>query len=168
MSCRVVVVLLLLGACTRGKSASTTPRSMPTPSIQVGSCGEPDRDGVMGASPKLDHADRDLDNDGRTEAIVADRSMCNADGNCYWNVFTPGRQPGECSRYAGTFKGSALETMTSRGDDNMADVRSYYNLGGGRLSLETYHFARDGYLLVDALLCKRDTDDRLECADTNH
>jgi len=141
---------------------------MPTPTVQVGACGEPGRDGVMGQSPQVDHADRDLDGDGRIETIVVDRATCDANGNCYWNVFTTGRGPGECSRYAGTFAGSALETMTSRGDDNMADVRAYWKLHGGRLLLQSYRFRRDGYQFVDALLCKRATDDRLECAATNN
>jgi hypothetical protein len=140
---------------------------MPTPSVQVGACGEPGRDGVMGQAPRVEHADRDLDGDTRAETIVVDRSMCTADGNCYWNVFTTGREPGECSRYAGTFEGAALETMTSRGDDRMADVRGYWNLQGGRLLLQSYRFARDGYQIVDVLLCKRAADDRLDCADTN-
>ena len=141
---------------------------MPTPSVQVGACGEPGRDGVMGQAPRAEHADRDLDGDGRAETIVVDRSMCTADGNCYWNVFTAGREAGECSRYAGTFEGAALETMTARGDDAMADVRSYWNLQGGRLLLQSYRFTRDGYQIVDVLLCKRAADDRLDCADTNH
>jgi hypothetical protein len=167
MPYRIAIIALALAACTR-RSSSTTPRQMPTPSVQVGACGEPGRDGVMGNAPKPEHADRDLDGDGRTETIVVDRAMCTGDGNCYWNVFKAGREAGECSRYAGTFEGSALETMTSRGDDNMADVRGYWNLQGGRLLLQSYRFTRDGYQLVDALLCKRATDDRLDCADTNH
>jgi hypothetical protein len=165
---RIALMMIVATACTRRGATSTTPRQMPTPSVQVGACGEPGRDGVMGTAPKVDHADRDLDGDGRNEAIVVDRSMCTADGNCYWNVFTPGREAGACSRYAGTFEGSALETMPSRGDDNMADVRSYWNLQGGRLLLQSYRFMRDGYQAEDALVCKRATDDRLECADTNH
>ncbi len=167
---RVVLLLgsfLVVAACTRPRAASS-PRTMPMPSVQVGACGQPGRDGVMSASPKADNADRDLDGDGRVETIVVDRGMCTPDGNCYWNVFTTGRESGECSRYAGTFEGSALETMTSRGDDNMADVRGYWNLQGGRLLLQSYHFTRDGYQLVDALMCKRGSDDRLDCADTTH
>ncbi len=141
---------------------------MPTPSVQVGACGEPGRDGVMGQAPRAEHADRDLDGDGRTETIVVDRTMCTGDGNCYWNVFTTGKEPGECSRYAGTFEGAALETMSARGDGAMADVRSYWNLQGGRLLLQSYRFTRDGYQIVDVLLCKCAADDRLDCADTNH
>jgi hypothetical protein len=162
-----LMLLLTLAGCTRQRGASA-PRKMPTPSVQVGACGGPGRDGVMSTSPKVDNADRDLDGDGRTEKIVVDRGMCTSDGNCYWNVFTTGRAAGECSRYAGTFEGSALETMASRGDDNMADVRGYWSLQGGRLLLQSYRFTRDGYQLVDALLCKRGSDDRLDCADTSH
>jgi hypothetical protein len=169
MSIRVLVLTLLAAACGNKKS-STTPTTvrLPTPSVQVGACGEPGRDGVMGSAPKLQRADRDLDNDGRPEAIVVDRAMCTAEGNCYWNVFLAGRTPGECSRYAGTFQASALESMPQRGDDNMSDVRGYWTLHGGRMLLQEYRFLRDGYQIVSTLLCKRAADSRLDCADTNH
>lgn len=123
---------------------------MPTPSVQVGACGSPDADGVIGRSPKLERADRDLDGDGTPETIVVDRTMCTPEGNCYWNVFTPARA-GECARYAGTFAATALETLPSTGDDRMLDVRGYWNLHGGRLLLQTYRFERGGYQMVDAL-----------------
>lgn len=169
MCCRhaLLVACLVVAACSR-KREPTTPSTvrLPMPTIQVGSCGEPGRDGVMGSTPSVDHADRDLDGDGRPEAIVVDRSLCTAEGNCYWNVFRAGREAGACARYAGTFAGAALETMTARGDDNMSDVRGYWNLHGGRLLLQSYRFARDGYQIVDVLLCKRSSDDRLDCADT--
>ena len=169
MSKRVLVLTLLAAACA-GKKSSTTATTvrLPTPSVQVGACGEPGRDGVMGSAPKLDRADRDLDSDGRPEAIVVDRSMCTEEGNCYWNVFTAGRTPGECSRYAGTFQAAVLEPMPQRGDENMSDVRGYWTLHGGRLLLQEYRFLRDGYQIVSTLLCKRAADDRLDCADTNH
>ena len=123
----------------------------------------------MSHAPRVEHADRDLNADGAPEAIVTDRAMCSADGNCYWNVFLapPPGNP-DCARYAGTFEGAALEPLTSRGDDNMVDVRSYYNLHGRRLVLQSYRFARGGYGIVDALLCKRASDDQLECAESEH
>ncbi len=136
---------------------------MPTPSVQVGACGEPGRDGVMGTSPKLDRADRDLDGDGTAEAIVVDRAMCTPEGNCYWNVFRAPHAAGECSRYAGTFAAAALEPLATTGDDNMRDVRGYWNLHGGRLLLQSYRFARGGYQIVDAVLCKRAEDDKVTC-----
>jgi hypothetical protein len=142
---------------------------MPTPSVQVGSCADPVRDGVMSAKPKLDHADRDLNGDGRNERIVVDRALCTTEGNCYWNVFVGPRAgrdaSAECARYAGTFKAAALEPLATKGEDNMTDVRGYWNLHGGRLSLETYRFVRGGYLLVEAVQCRRAGDDRLECMD---
>ena len=160
------LVLLLVAGCTKSHTA-TTPRVVPTPSVQVGACGEPGRDGVMGASPRLDRADRDLDGDGTPESIVVDRGMCTGDGNCYWNVFKPPPQGSqECSRYAGTFAGAALEPLAQKGDDNMSDVRGYWNLHGGRLLLQSYRFVRGGYQLVDALLCKRAADDKLDCSDS--
>ena len=168
-SSRVVLVALVgfgLGACT--KKGPTTPSTLrvPTASIQPGTCGEPERDGVMSDKPRVDHADRDLDSDGRVEIIVVDREKCTTDGNCYWNVFRQPREAGECARYAGTFAGSALETLVSRGEDNMSDVRSYWKQNGGRLLLQSYRFVRDGYRIDDVLQCKRAPDDRLDCADT--
>jgi len=141
---------------------------MPTPSIQVGACGEPGKDGVMGVNPTTGHADRDLNSDGIVEPIVVDRGLCTPEGNCYWNVFVPpGRDAGatDCSRYAGTFAAAALEPLAARGDDNMSDIRGYWNLHGGRLLLQSYRFIRGGYQLVEALLCRRESDDRLECMD---
>ncbi len=160
---RVLAVLVLTGCPSR--TPPRGPRVVPTPSVQVGECARPGLDGVMSTKPRTDHADRDLDGDGHAESIVVDRAMCTAEGNCYWNVFR-GSQLGDCARYAGTFIGAALEPLPSKGEDNMIDVRSYYNLHGGRLSLETYRFVRGGYLLVEAVQCRRASDDRLECMDS--
>ncbi len=167
MSSRFVlaIVLGLVGCGGRAKQP-TSARVIPTPSVQVGQCGEPGRDGVMGQSPTVDRADRDLDGDTVVESIVVDRGMCTSEGNCYWNVFrSPPQGSAECSRYVGTFAGAALEPLADKGEDNMRDVRGYWNLQGGRLLLQSYRFVRGGYQLTDALLCKRAADDRLECAE---
>ena len=164
---RLVLSLILVAACASPKKA-TAPREVPTPTVQVGACGEPGRDGVMGATPHLDRADRDLDGDGTPESIVVDRGMCTGEGNCYWNVFkAPPTGSQECARYAGTFAGAALEPLSQKGDDNMSDVRGYWNLHGGRLLLQSYRFVRGGYQLTDALLCKRAADDKLDCTDSD-
>ena len=161
-------MLALLAGC-HPSPRTTTPTPPPTASVQVGACGTPGRDGVMGASPTLERADRDLNADGVNEAIVVDRSLCTAEHNCYWNVFAvPPAGSGECARYAGTFAGAALEPLATRGDDNMMDVRSYWNLHGRRVLLQSYRFLRGGYLLVDALPCTRADDDKLDCADSEH
>jgi hypothetical protein len=165
MSCRWYV-LLALAACTRTKTGPTTVR-VPIASVQPGTCAEPERDGVMSEKPRVDHADRDLDGDGQVEVIVVDREKCSADGNCYWNVFRRSRDPGECARYAGTFAGSALETLATRGEDNMSDVRAFWKQSGNRMLLQSYRYVRDGYRIEDVLQCKRAPDDRLDCADTN-
>jgi hypothetical protein len=146
----------------------TTPLSVPTPSVQPGECGVPGRDGVMSNAPKVEHADRDLDGDGRSEIIVVDRSKCDGHGNCYWNVFKLARAAGECARYLGNFAGAALEPLASKGDENMSDVRAYWNFASGRMLLQPYRFVRGGYLIDDGdvLQCKRASDDRLECADS--
>jgi hypothetical protein len=162
---RIGLVGLALAGCRREPRA-TAPRQIPVPAVQVGACATPGRDGVTSAAPRLDRADRDLNGDGAAEAIAVDRSLCTPEGNCYWNVFVgpPAGSP-DCTRYAGTFEGSALEPLAGKGDDNMADVRGYWNLHGGRLLLQSYRFVRGGYRIVDALLCKRAGDDRLDCAD---
>lgn len=156
-----------LAACTKQRPKTQGAREVPIPSVQVGACGTPERDGVMSNQPRLGRADRDLDGDRISESITVDRAMCTADGNCYWNVF---RAPavdaaGGCSRYVGTFAGAALEPLATAGEDNMADVRGYWNLHGGRLLVQSYRFVRGGYQLNEALLCKRAADDRLECSD---
>lgn len=122
----------------------------------------------MTAAPRIDRADRDLDSDGHDEIIVVDRAHCDPHGNCYWNVFKPALAAGECARYVGTFAGAALELLASTGDANMHAVRAYWKQPSGRLLLQSYRFAWGGYALDanDVLECKRESDDRLECADT--
>jgi hypothetical protein len=166
MSYRAFLLLVLVAACTRSKGP-TTPSRIPTASVQLGSCADPSRDGVLGDKPRLDRADRDLDGDGHPELIVVDRAKCSEDGNCYWNVFRSPRDAGACARYAGTFAGAALETLGSRGEDNMSDVRAYWKQTGDRMLLQSYRFVRDGYRIEDVLQCKRQADDRLDCADTS-
>ncbi|MDX2088200.1 MAG: hypothetical protein SFX73_10125 [Kofleriaceae bacterium] len=160
-----IALALAVSACTKS-AKTTTPRDMPMPSVQVGACGQPGVDGVVGKSPKIERWDRDLDGDGVDELVVVDRSMC-SDGNCYWNVFRPpAAGTSECSRYAGTFAAAALEPLAGKGEDNMQDIRGYWHLHGGRLLLQSYRFVRGGYQLVDALLCRRAADDKLECTDS--
>jgi len=159
----IAATLIAIGCHPRGSSG---PRVMPTPSVQVGACGDPSRDGVIGTSPNIDHADRDLDGDGALEPVAVDRSMCTGDGNCYWNVFVRPKAGG-CSRYSGTIAAAALELLATKGEDGMTDVRGYWNLHGSRLLLQTYRFVRGGYEIVDTLLCKRAADDKLECADSD-
>jgi len=164
----VVLAVVVLGACHRAPRP-TTVRKVPRPAVAVGACATPDRDGVMSAAPRISRADRDLDGDGVVEPITVDRALCTPEGNCYWNIFVlPTGGSSECPRYAGTFEAGPLETLATRGDNNMADVRGYWNLHGGRLLLQTYRFQHGGYRLVDALVCKRAGDDKLDCADSEH
>jgi hypothetical protein len=170
-----VVALMAAAGCGRRRPpAGPTTVLLPTPSIQVGACGEPGRDGVQSSSPRLDRADRDLDGDGVAESVVVDRALCTAAGNCYWNVFLPPRDGG-CARYVGTFAASALEPLSmagaasggglGAGEAGMRDVRGYWSLGGGRILLQTYRFLHGGYQVVDVVLCRRGGDDRLDCVD---
>lgn len=155
------LLLLLLAACG---PRSTTPRSaqVPVPTVRVGDCAAPERDGVRGDSPRLKRADRDLDGDGTPEAVVADESLCTGDGNCYWNVFV--RAEGGCERYAGALAGAVLEPQA--GGSGWPPVRAYWNLGGGkRVLVQEYQFRRGGYVLSETLLCRRQDDDRMQCSE---
>jgi hypothetical protein len=162
-------VALALAACHPGAAAAPRAPSrvgqLPVPTLQVGACAEPTRDGVVGTAPAVTRADRDLDGDGQAEVVTRDRALCTPDGNCYWNVFV--RDPaGGCPRYAGTLAGAALEPLETRGDERMADVRAYWSLGAGnRFLVEDYRFVRGGYQSAGTLLCRRLADDRLQCSE---
>ncbi len=165
---RALALLLILAAACGAKArppVSAHAVTVPVPTVQVGACAEPDRDGVVSGRPDLERADRDLDGDGRPEAIAADRAMCTPEGNCYWNVFVH-PAAADCPRYAGTLAGSRLEPLATRGDAHYLDVRTYWTLtSGGRFLVEEYRFVRGGYLPQGALLCRREDDDRLQCSE---
>ncbi|MCA9675469.1 MAG: hypothetical protein H6709_22290 [Kofleriaceae bacterium] len=167
----VALGLGVLGAGCGGKSRGAAhAQPMPVPSIGVGECGQPESAGVLGDHPDLVHADRDLDGDGQPEVVVADRSMCSPEGNCYWNVFVrpPAGAADTCQRFAGTLAGTALEPTGGTGEDRYADLRGYWKLtGGGRVLLQEYRFRRGGYQVVDAIICRREGDDRLLCAEAD-
>ncbi len=159
--------IVLLAACGSRSAAPATPRvvSVPSPTVRVGECGAPERDGVMSETPRPRRGDRDLDGDGRDETLVADEQMCTAEGNCYWNVFLPG-DPGACARYAGALAGQALEPQPGATVGALAPVRAYWSLtGGGRMLMHEYQFRRGGYVLTDTLVCRRAEGDRLLCTE---
>ena len=161
-----VATSLALAACG-GRSAAkisvAAPRS--PSSVAVGECADPSRDGVISAAPKAVHADRDLGGDGAAEQVVADRALCDGAGNCQWNIFVAARAPDDCVRYAGTLAAATLEPQATSGQLGMRDVRAYWKLPSGRTLVQDYRFARGGYRVVDALLCRTGDDDRLECAE---
>jgi hypothetical protein len=168
MSTRIVVAAAgLLAACGgKARPTDTRPQLLPVPVIAVGACARPDADGVLGPNPRLAHADRDLSGDGQPEQVVADRNLCTAEGNCYWNVYVRGGGDGtSCDRYAGTIAGVVIEVLTAHGGDNMLDVRGWWALTGSRALAQDYRFIRGGYQVTDALLCRREADDRLLCAE---
>lgn len=160
------IALLALVACGGAKKPEARSVTVPVPSVSVGDCGTPGTDGVMSAHPDIVHADRDLDGDGKPEPVVADRTMCTKDGNCFWNVFVtpPEDSVNHCQRFAGTLAAAALEPTSGRGEGGFTDLRGYWMLtSGGRLLLHEYRFRRGGYQVVDAILCRREDDDRLVC-----
>ena len=47
----------------------------------------------------------------------------------------------------------------------LSSIRAWYKLGAGRRVLvEEYRFGRGGYRVIEAFLCRRESDDRLICA----
>ncbi len=162
----LAVVAVSLAACS-GRSAAklsvAAPRSLH--SVAIGECADPARDGVISGSPKVVRADRDLGGDGAAEQVIADRKMCDGAGNCHWNIFVAPRGEGDCTRYAGTLAAMTLEPMAAGGQLGMRDVRAYWKLPSGRTLVQEYRYARGGYRVVDALLCRTGDDDRLECAE---
>jgi len=160
---------LALGGCPRSTGHATGVGTVPTPTVGVGDCGDPGRDGVMSAAPRLEQDQRDLDGDGVPETVTVDRAACRPDGNCFWNIFrTPPAgaiDPVGCVRFAGTLSGLALEPLGSSGDGGMIDLRAYWVLGGERVLLQSYRFTAGGYRLQEALPCRRMDDDRLQCAE---
>jgi hypothetical protein len=158
----IAAMVISVSAC--GSSRKPIARPPVDHSGQVGACADPERDGVMSKSPRLDRHDRDLNGDGAPELVVTDRSSCTEHGNCYWNVFTRDAG-GKCMRLAGTIAGAALETLDETGDRGYRSVRAWWRLsGGGRLLMEEYRYRRGGYRVVDSLLCRRFDDDRIQCA----
>lgn len=165
---RFAIALVMFCACGSRQKHDAHSAKVPVPTVAVGDCGRPGTDGVMSAAPDPVHADRDLDGDGTPEVVVADRTMCTPEGNCYWNVFVEPREEAanRCQRFAGTLAAAALEPDPAggHGDDNFEDLRGYWRLtSGGRLLLQQYKFRRGGYQVVDAILCRREGDDRLQC-----
>ncbi|MBZ0235425.1 MAG: hypothetical protein K8M05_24060 [Deltaproteobacteria bacterium] len=162
-----LTLLLLSSACGGKRRPAAHPRTstVPLPTVRVGDCAAPERDGVHSDTPRMRRADRDLDGDGTPEAVVADETMCTADGNCYWNIFIR-TDAGECERYAGALAGAALEPLPAVAGMAWPPVRAYWNLGGGkRVLVQEYQFRRGGYVLYDTLVCRREADDRLQCTE---
>ncbi len=160
----LAVAAIGCGGAARKPPAGPDVSRLPVPTVKVGECARPERDGAMSAHPDRVRGDRDLDGDGQPETLIADRALCQGD-NCYWNVFV--RDPeGACERFAGTLAGAALEAIPTTGGA-LADVRGLWGLGGDRLLIQTYQFRRGGYQLSDAVLCRRVADDRVACAETD-
>ncbi len=168
---RIGPILILLSAalgplgCGSRAVGRGPARPRPAATLAAGDCGDPSRDGVLGAEPRIDRADRDLDGDGEAEIVAVDRRLCTADGNCYWNLFS-GRARGGCRRYLGTVAATGIEPLDRAGEDGFRDLRGWWKLSGGRrYLLQQYRFQDGSYRIVDALVCRQEGDDRLLCAD---
>ena len=113
-------------------------------------CADPQRAGVMGKRPRIARADRDLDGDDRPEVVVADRAMCTAHGNCYWNLYSRDRSAG-CQRYLGTIAASVIDRLARRGDEGFHDLRGWWQLSAeSRVLLQEYRYRHGGYRVVEA------------------
>ncbi len=162
----LAVVLLAAGGCAGRRAVGPGPeRAHPAgATVGLGACADPATDGMVGERIVPRRADRDLDGDGRAEVVVADRTLCTHSGNCYWNVF--GRLGKGCQRYLGTVAGVGIERLQPRGDLGFHDLRSWWRLAGDdRFLLQRLRFRGDGYRLVEVLVCRKQKDDRLLCAE---
>ena len=159
-----LLLLVLLAGCGGAPRVEHRPGQAPPATVAIGDCADPARDGVIGARPRLERRDRDLDGDGTPEQITVDLTQCDRDGNCSWNVFA-GQAQGGCRRYLGTLEGSGVERLRDSGEDRFHDLRAWWRLGGPRLLLQHYRFGAGGYRLVEALVCSREQDNRVLCAE---
>jgi hypothetical protein len=154
----LIIVAASVGGCIGRKVVRPDPST-----VQLGACADPSRDGVLSRRPQLSRADKDLDGDRTNETVVADRNLCTREGNCYWNVFSSGRNG--CERYVGTIEAAVIDRLAPRGEDGYRDLRGWWRLTDDRrVLLQEYRFRQGGYRLVDALLCRELEDDRLLCA----
>src|SRR5437899_639122 len=108
---RYLVVVLLVACAHAAPRAIGSTQTIAPSSVELGTCADPARDGVVSEHPKIERADRDLDGDGVAEIVTVDRARCTAEHNCYWNVFV---KSDSCARYVGTFAATALETLASK------------------------------------------------------
>jgi hypothetical protein len=164
----VGLLMYALSACASAKSAPRRPQSsaFTTPTLPVGSCGEPERDGSMSDAPQVQHADRDLNDDGLFETVISDRTLCDQAGNCYWNVFVQGNG---CRRFAGTIAGARLQvdrSTTVAIPGVLAPVRAQWQLASGRFLLQQYEYQNGGYRPTDTVLCVQSKDNKMMCADS--
>jgi len=156
----------LVGACGgRSVTKSTKLPTAPNANVGVGDCGDPGRNGVVSVRPNMKRADLDLNDDGRPEPVVADRSLCTKEGNCHWNIFVRDATTG-CHRYVGTVAGAGMQRSHERGDDGFSDLRGWWDFGrGGRLLFQHYRFRRGAYHIIEALICHRQEGGRVLCAE---
>jgi len=138
-------------------------RSPEVSNVGVGICANPERDGVLSARPSPRRADRDLNGDNKSEVVVADKSMCVGEGNCYWNLFHLDENA-SCHRYLGTVAASAIDRLSEQGDGGFSDLRGWWSFSGGRFLLQRYRYRHGGYVVMEAMICRTTEDDRLLCA----
>ena len=169
-----LLIMLALSACGGRSNKPTLPASaVARPALAVGSCGTPEHDGVRNPQPSAvqqERADRDLNGDGQPELVAVDRSMCDSDGNCHWNVFSAASSSDPCQRFLGTVAGVALQISSDAqpGDQGFAPLRAFWQLGEGRVLVQSYLFSAGGYRVTDALVCNRASaggGDTLSCAE---
>lgn len=156
-----LVLVVALGACGRRRGPAVV--KAPVATVKAGACANPLVDGVLSAKPALSRADRDLNDDGQAEAVVADRHLCSSEGNCQWNVFWADPSAG-CQRYLGTIAGASIQRLGTRDQDGFHALRALWKFaGGGRILAQEYRFRRGVYEVVDAVVCQH-RGDRLLCA----
>jgi hypothetical protein len=163
LAAALAVALQVVGCGGRGSVRPKYPQALPVRTdVEVGECADPAKQGVIGRTPNLVRADRDLDGDRVAEIVVADRELCTVEGNCHWNLY---RRQGQCYRYLGTVSAASLQRVGPR-SEGFIGLRGWWKLTAGeRILLQEYRFLRGGYRLVEALPCRQTDDDRIVCAE---
>jgi hypothetical protein len=162
LAAALAVALQVVGCGGRGPVRPKYPQALPVrANVEVGECADPAKQGVIGRTPRLVRADRDLDGDRVAEIVVADRELCTVEGNCHWNLYRRQRQ---CYRYLGTVSAASLQRVAPR-SEGFVGLRGWWKLTArNRMLLQEYRFLRGGYRLVEALPCRQASDDRIVCA----
>ena len=169
-----LLLTLAVPDCGSRRSKTTLPsQALAQPVLAVGSCGTPDHDGLrnpQASAVRLARADRDLNGDGQAEIVAVDRSMCDSVGNCHWNIFAAAPSRDACQRFLGTVAGVTLQVSATDGpgDQGFVPVRAFWQLGEGRVLVQSYLFSAGGYRVSDALVCSRaaaGSGDTLSCAE---
>jgi len=157
--CFGIAALGIISSC--GGSGGKRPAKLQASNTRIGDCADPASSGVVSKSPKNRTAPRDLNGDNVPERVVADTHLCRGE-NCFWNLFA---EQNGCPRYLGTIEGGSLEVLLPADSSGFRDLRSWWDLPGGKRKLmQRYRFRDGGYQLSEVLICRHSDDTGVQCA----